>query len=88
MTTPKASLTSLPFSSAPCRIANNPLTTAEIKAASEDLKVLGKRDFKNLLKWRVSLREQVSVIDVFFACLSVCGLADGHRMLSRSAVWT
>lgn len=43
------------------RIANNPLTNGEIKALSEDLKVLGKKDFKTLLRWRIALREQVRV---------------------------
>ncbi|KAG0232851.1 AdoMet-dependent rRNA methyltransferase spb1 [Actinomortierella wolfii] len=31
-------------------------TTDEIKACCEDLKVLGKKDFKSLLKWRASYR--------------------------------
>ncbi|KAF9180584.1 AdoMet-dependent rRNA methyltransferase spb1 [Haplosporangium sp. Z 767] len=31
-------------------------TTDEIKECCEDLKVLGKKDFKNLLKWRTNIR--------------------------------
>ncbi|KAF7730190.1 AdoMet-dependent rRNA methyltransferase spb1 [Apophysomyces ossiformis] len=34
------------------------ITTDEIKANCEDLKVLGKRDFKELLKWRTAIREE------------------------------
>jgi len=37
------------------------ITTPEIKAICEDLKVLGKGDFKTLLKWRTALREEVSI---------------------------
>ena len=36
-----------------------PLTSEDIKANLEDLKVLGKGDFKALLKWRIALREEV-----------------------------
>lgn len=36
-----------------------PATTSEIVANCEDLKVLGKGDFKALLKWRTALREEV-----------------------------
>lgn len=32
------------------------LTTKEIVACCEDLKVLGKKDFRNLLKWRLAIR--------------------------------
>jgi AdoMet-dependent rRNA methyltransferase SPB1 len=34
------------------------LTTEEIKECVKDLKVLGKADFKRLLKWRMKLREE------------------------------
>jgi hypothetical protein len=37
------------------------LTTPDIKVNCDDLKVLGKGDFKQLLKWRVALREEVRV---------------------------
>lgn len=40
---------------------NNELTTFEIKANCDDLKVLGKGDFKALLKWRTALREEVRI---------------------------
>lgn len=36
-----------------------PLTSSEVKANLNDLKVLGKGDFKALLKWRTALREEV-----------------------------
>jgi AdoMet-dependent rRNA methyltransferase SPB1 len=39
--------------------ASLPLTSSDIKANLDDLKVLGKGDFKALLKWRSALREEV-----------------------------
>ena len=35
------------------------MTTPEVKSCCDDLKVLGKGDFKALLKWRIALREEV-----------------------------
>ncbi|PPQ64380.1 hypothetical protein CVT26_002087 [Gymnopilus dilepis] len=37
-------------------------TTDEVKANCEDLKVLGKGDFKTLMKWRLALREEACPI--------------------------
>ncbi|KAJ6610100.1 FtsJ-like methyltransferase-domain-containing protein [Mycena sp. CBHHK59/15] len=37
------------------------ITTPDIKANCEDLKVLGKGDFKALLKWRLALREELGL---------------------------
>lgn len=42
------------------RLYKNHLTTPDIKASVEDLRVLGKKDFKNLLKYRIAVREDVS----------------------------
>ncbi|ORZ09164.1 Spb1 C-terminal domain-domain-containing protein [Absidia repens] len=39
-------------------LLKNPATTEDIKINFEDLKVLGKSDFKALLKWRSTLRDQ------------------------------
>lgn len=36
-----------------------PLTSSDVKANLDDLKVLGKGDFKTLLRWRTTLREEV-----------------------------
>ncbi|ODV89028.1 hypothetical protein CANCADRAFT_15225, partial [Tortispora caseinolytica NRRL Y-17796] len=36
-------------------------TTPEIKACCEDLKVLGKKDFRGLLKWRIACREALGL---------------------------
>ncbi len=36
-----------------------PITSSDVKANLDDLKVLGKGDFKTLLKWRTALREEV-----------------------------
>ncbi|KAH7107089.1 FtsJ-domain-containing protein [Auriculariales sp. MPI-PUGE-AT-0066] len=36
-------------------------TTPEIKSCCDDLKVLGKGDFKALLKWRIALREEIGL---------------------------
>lgn len=43
----------------------NEMTTTDIRANLDDLKVLGKGDFKALLKWRLSLREQVHTLLIF-----------------------
>ncbi|GAA6042528.1 hypothetical protein JCM8097_004649 [Rhodosporidiobolus ruineniae] len=43
------------------KLLKNPLTTDEIKTCVEDLKVLGKKDFKMLLKYRVSIREDLGL---------------------------
>ncbi|KAG6849868.1 hypothetical protein H0H93_004217 [Arthromyces matolae] len=37
------------------------ITTSDVKANCEDLKVLGKGDFKALLKWRIALREDLGL---------------------------
>jgi len=34
-----------------CAVRDHPKTTEEIKSACEDLLVLGKKEFKKLLKW-------------------------------------
>lgn len=39
-------------------ITKLPETTPEIRICCEDLRVLGKKDFKKLLKWRLSVREK------------------------------
>ena len=39
-------------------ISKLPETTQEIKNCCEDLRVLGKKDFRKLLKWRLSVREK------------------------------
>ncbi|KAL7338937.1 Spb1 C-terminal domain-containing protein [Rhodotorula toruloides] len=43
------------------KLLKNPLTTSEIKACVEDLKVLGKKDFKMLLKYRAAIREDLGL---------------------------
>ena len=48
------------FHDVPHRWLTFDVTTDEIKANCEDLKVLGKGDFKALIKWRIALREEVS----------------------------
>lgn len=40
------------------RLLKHELTTEDIKVNVDDLKVLGKKDFKALLKWRSSIREE------------------------------
>lgn len=42
------------------RLLNNESMTEEIKACCEDLKVLNKKEFKNLLKWRDSIRKSIN----------------------------
>jgi AdoMet-dependent rRNA methyltransferase SPB1 len=43
------------------RLLKHPLTTDEIKNCCEDLKVLGKKDFKTLLKYRAAIREDLGL---------------------------
>jgi AdoMet-dependent rRNA methyltransferase SPB1 len=38
-------------------VADHALTTGEIKACCQDLKVLGKKEFKGLLRWRYMMRK-------------------------------
>ena len=38
------------------------ITTSDVVANCEDLKVLGKGDFKALIRWRTSLREEVCTL--------------------------
>ncbi|KAG6911887.1 hypothetical protein DXG01_000134 [Tephrocybe rancida] len=40
---------------------NLDITTLDVKANCDDLKVLGKGDFKALLKWRLALREELGL---------------------------
>ncbi|KAG8817972.1 AdoMet-dependent rRNA methyltransferase spb1, partial [Serendipita sp. 399] len=37
------------------------ITSADVLASCEDLKVLGKGDFKGLMKWRTTLREEIGL---------------------------
>ncbi|KAI4295516.1 hypothetical protein L6164_035556 [Bauhinia variegata] len=41
-------------------IKNHELTTEEVKTLCDDLRVLGKQDFKHLLKWRMHIRKALS----------------------------
>ena len=43
------------------------ITTGDIRANCDDLKVLGKGDFKALLKWRLAIREEVNLIDYYIS---------------------
>ncbi|BGP39189.1 AdoMet-dependent rRNA methyltransferase spb1 [Rhodotorula kratochvilovae] len=43
------------------KLLKNPLTTPEIKSCLDDLKVLGKKDFKMLLKYRAAVREDLGL---------------------------
>ncbi|XP_044509137.1 pre-rRNA 2'-O-ribose RNA methyltransferase [Mangifera indica] len=55
------SVTSISFEDPSCLvIKDHELTTEEVKALCDDLRVLGKQDFKHLLKWRMHLRKALS----------------------------
>ncbi|XP_074275096.1 adoMet-dependent rRNA methyltransferase spb1-like [Silene latifolia] len=41
-------------------LKENSLTTEEVITLCEDLSVLGKQDFKHLLKWRIAIRKAIS----------------------------
>ncbi|GAA6064575.1 hypothetical protein JCM10212_006200 [Sporobolomyces blumeae] len=43
------------------KLLKSPLTTDEVKACVDDLKVLGKKDFKMLLKYRTAVREDLGL---------------------------
>ncbi|GAA5882258.1 hypothetical protein JCM16303_002306 [Sporobolomyces ruberrimus] len=43
------------------KLLKSPLTTDEIKVCLDDLKVLGKKDFKMLLKYRTAVREDLAI---------------------------
>ncbi|GAA5886605.1 hypothetical protein JCM5296_005347 [Sporobolomyces johnsonii] len=43
------------------KLLKSPLTTVEIKECVDDLKVLGKKDFKMLLKYRLAIREDLGL---------------------------
>nr|XP_043623174.1 adoMet-dependent rRNA methyltransferase spb1 [Erigeron canadensis] len=52
---------SITFTDATCLpIRDHALTTEEVKALCDDLRVLGKQDFKHLLKWRIHIRKALS----------------------------
>ncbi|XP_023512222.1 adoMet-dependent rRNA methyltransferase spb1-like [Cucurbita pepo subsp. pepo] len=54
-------VTCITFDDPPCLlIKNHDLTTEEVKALCDDLRVLGKQDFKHLLKWRLHIRKALS----------------------------
>ncbi|KAI3446129.1 hypothetical protein Pfo_002794 [Paulownia fortunei] len=55
------SVTSITFNDPVCLpIKDHTLTTEEVKALCDDLRVLGKQDFKHLLKWRMHMRKALS----------------------------
>ncbi|XP_021827816.1 putative rRNA methyltransferase [Prunus avium] len=55
------SVTSINFEGeASLPIKEHTLTTEEVKTLCDDLRVLGKQDFKHLLKWRVQIRKALS----------------------------
>ncbi|XP_057819944.1 adoMet-dependent rRNA methyltransferase spb1 [Cryptomeria japonica] len=55
------SVTSISFEDPACSaIKENSLTTDEIKILCDDLRVLGKQDFKHILKWRLHIRKALS----------------------------
>ncbi|OIW08719.1 hypothetical protein TanjilG_03395 [Lupinus angustifolius] len=55
------SVTSITFTDpADLQIEDHTLTTEEVKSLCHDLRVLGKQDFKHLLKWRINIRKALS----------------------------
>ncbi|KAH9656762.1 putative rRNA methyltransferase [Citrus sinensis] len=55
------SVTSITFGDPACSaIKDHELTTEEVKALCDDLRVLGKQDFKHLLKWRMQIKKAFS----------------------------
>lgn len=57
-------ITSMSFNDPVCTlIKEHQLTTDEVKLLCEDLRVLGKQEFKQLLKWRLSVRKALSEVE-------------------------
>ncbi|KAL2254760.1 UNVERIFIED_CONTAM: AdoMet-dependent rRNA methyltransferase spb1 [Sesamum indicum] len=55
------SVSSITFNDPACLpIKDHTLTTEEVKSLCDDLRVLGKQDFKHLLKWRMHMRKALS----------------------------
>ncbi|XP_050231903.1 uncharacterized protein LOC126680766 [Mercurialis annua] len=55
------SVTSISFEDpASLPLKDHALTTEEVKALCDDLRVLGKQDFKHLLKWRMHIKKALS----------------------------
>ncbi|KAK4437755.1 AdoMet-dependent rRNA methyltransferase spb1 [Sesamum alatum] len=55
------SVSSITFNDPACLpIKDHTLTTEEVKALCDDLRVLGKQDFKHILKWRMHMRKALS----------------------------
>ncbi|WVZ02610.1 hypothetical protein V8G54_023416 [Vigna mungo] len=55
------SVTSITFTDAADKpIKDHDVTTEEVKSLCDDLRVLGKQDFKHLLKWRIHIRKALS----------------------------
>ncbi|CAL5395674.1 unnamed protein product [Camellia sinensis] len=55
------SVTSIDFKDPACLpIKDHTLTTEEVETLCDDLRVLGKQDFKHLLKWHMSIRKALS----------------------------
>nr|GMC93971.1 putative rRNA methyltransferase [Ipomoea batatas]GMD85740.1 putative rRNA methyltransferase [Ipomoea batatas] len=55
------SVTSISFDDPACLpIREHTLTTEEVKALCDDLRILGKQDFKHILKWRMHIRKALS----------------------------
>lgn len=50
------------------------MTSPDVKANCDDLKVLGKGDFKALLKWRLALREEASYLRKSSIFIADCSL--------------
>lgn len=69
--------------------ASLPLTSEDIKANLDDLKVLGKGDFKALLKWRIALREELGLevktkhVDEFTEAVEVVDVADEDEQIQQ-----
>lgn len=64
------------------------VTTEDVKENCQDLKVLGKGDFKTLMKWRTTLREEVSTMCAsgsLYADLSDSLVSTSRQSLRKSS---
>ncbi|PFH54571.1 hypothetical protein AMATHDRAFT_130 [Amanita thiersii Skay4041] len=65
------------------------VTTADVKPNCDDLKVLGKGDFKTLIKWRLALRQELGLdvntkdADEFTEFIEVTGEVDEEQQIQE-----
>ncbi|KAI0307754.1 Spb1 C-terminal domain-containing protein [Multifurca ochricompacta] len=66
-----------------------PITSSDVKANLDDLKVLGKGDFKTLLRWRTAIREELGLevktmhLEEFTEAVEVTNVLDEDELIQQ-----